>query len=661
MSCIHNQYPKTMRLLFAIAACLLWFAPVVLAQGDTLLIVGNQSITLPEFERVYRKNNHIQGIEQKSPAEYLNLYINFRLKVYEARQQGYDTTSAFLKELAGYREQLARPYLMDRDFVDSLVKEAYDRTVNELNVSHIMIKLSSKPLPSDTLKAYEAIYHIYRRLLQGESFENIARSESEDPSARVNEGRLGWFSAFAMVLPFENAAYTLHEGEVSAPIRTRFGYHIVRLNAKRQAMGEIKLSHIMIRTEQGDMPKKSEHARLKIDSCYTLLQSGVPFETVAKNHSEDAGSARSGGRLRWIRSGELPPNLESVVFSITDSGSYTTPVQSDYGWHIFRMEGKRDIESFEQMKDKLETRILADERGRLAEEAFLRTIKHESGFVSYPQNVDALAGAMDSSVYSGLWQPAALNAWVDPVCSFGNRVFTQKNLADYISQTKQYNKNEDLKQIARMKYQEMVKKELFSFANQQLESKYPEFRNLMEEYHDGILLFNIMEDMVWNKAVKDTAGLEAYYNQHSHDYRWPKRAEVSVYTLHQGDYLKRTRQLARKRKQLNLSASEMVRQVCGNDSVQCIDVEDRLIEEGGASPYGAFAWKVGAQKVLIQNKLTRLLCVNAILAPCLKTLQEARGEVASDYQDFIDQQWIANLKSRYPVVVNEKVLKQIIP
>lgn len=651
--------PRNMKKLPFYLWLLLMLPLSAFSQDEILVTLDNQPVMRSEFERVYLKNSNIEGFENKPAAEYLELFINFKLKVHEATKLGYDTTAAFRTELAGYREQLAKPYLQDRRLIDSLLQEAYYRTVNEVNASHIMVKLPANPAPADTLTAYKRILDIRKRLLSGEFFEKIAREESDDPSAKVNEGQLGWFSGLAMVLPFEDAAYHLQVGGISQPVRSRYGYHIIRLNDKRPALGEIKLAHIMIRAGRNDSREMQEKAKNKIDTCYQLLQQGRLFSDVAKQYSEDAGSSKNGGQMRWFRSGELPPDIEELVFALHDSGSYTLPLQSDYGWHIFRMEAKRPIAPFAQVKSQLEERIMADERGKMTEAAMINRIKKESGLLVYPQNISGLASLMDSSVYGGNWNVATAGDLIEPVFTIGNREYTQKQLADFIVQTNRYRTSEPLEDLVERKCTELVNQELLGYEKGQLETKYPEFKYLMEEYHDGILLFNIMDSMVWSKAVSDTAGLRAFYDSHRNDYQWKERADISRYTLQDETYLKLTRKLAKKRADMSWSAAEMRKAICKQDTLACIEITDRLYEQGEKLPVDEFTWERGSISEVRDNKNIRLVVVNRILPPAPKSFGEIRGQITADYQNFLDQQWIAALRARYPVVINNSVLQQI--
>jgi peptidyl-prolyl cis-trans isomerase SurA len=629
------------------------------AQDEVLMTIGKEPVMRSEFERIYHKNNRVDGYGQKSVNEYLDLFINFKLKVMEAKSQGYDTMKSFITELAGYRDQLAKPYLQNRQVIESQLKQAYDRTVNEVNASHIMIRLPENPTPADTLKAFKRIMDIRTKIMAGESFEKAAGELSEDPSAKQNSGRLGWFSAFMMVFPFENAAYNTPVGAVSMPVRTRYGYHLIKVNAIRPALGEIRLAHIMTRVAPSDSPEKQQQARDKIFKYYDMLKKGSSFSELAMQNSEDAGSAKNGGQMRWLRSGELPPDIEEAVFALKDSLSFTAPMQSDYGWHIFELLQKRPIASYDKMKPQLEERIMSDERAKVASQLKIEEIKKEAGFRQYTENLDALVAVLDSAVYSGKWDVAAAANLVEPIFTINGKDYTQHDLALFISQAKRYRKELTFDRIVSTKCDELINRELLAYENSLLEQKYPEFRYLMEEYHDGILLFNITDNLVWSKAVKDTAGLKAFFDSHRADYQWKERADVSVYELADKSKLPALKKLALKRPSKKWTASDINKQLCPTDSVGCVNVADGKYEKADTSVTGQVAWKKGSMTVKEKAGATKLIVVNALLAPMPKTLDEIRGQVTADYQNYLDQQWIETLRAKYPVVVNKEVLQHV--
>lgn len=628
-------------------------------QDEILLTIGNEKITKAEFERIYHKNNSSVVYENKLPREYLDLFINFKLKVMEAKAQGYDTMSAFIKELDGYRDQLAKPYLQDKDQIQQMLEEAYQRTVTEVNASHIHVRVLSGASPADTLEAYNKIMAIRNRVLAGESFEDAAIASSEDPSAKNNKGNLGWFSAFRMVYPFEDIAYKTPVGQISMPVRTRFGYHIIRNNGLRPAFGEIWLAHIMLRVRPSADSATHQAAREKINLCYSLLQKGENFGELARKYSDDQGTAKYDGRLRWITSGELPPDIEEVVFAMKDSGQFSEPIHSEFGYHIFQFLGKRPVKSFEELKPQLEEKIANDERQKSTDIRYVDRLKKQYGFTEYPENLAELISTADSSVYDGIWEPSLAGELIDPLFTIGNKDHSQLEFVNYIRQAKKYAKKESVETILQRRYNEFVSEMVLEFEKDKLEAKYPEFRYLMDEYHDGILLFNITDDKVWTRAVKDTAGLEQFYKKNKKNYKWQTRADISKYSTRDSALVEKIVLYAPQRMANKMSAKAFNALACGQDTLQCIEVLDQKLEKGSDKILDAMEWEKGMMKTYTEKGKTNVLFINGILKPQLKQLKEARGLVTADYQNVLEKQWIQELRAKYPVTIDETVFDTI--
>jgi peptidyl-prolyl cis-trans isomerase SurA len=415
----------------------------------------------------------------------------------------------------------------------------------------------------------------------------------------------------------------------------------------------------MVRSEVNEEATIAAEKKEKVLACYNELKSGMSFISMVKKYSEDAGTARNHGEMRWIRSGELPPELENVVFSLSDSGAYTEPLRSDYGWHIFLLQGKRPIAPFEQLKPQLEEKIMMDERGKRTEQSFITNLKKEYKYIDYPENIAMISEIMDSSVYSGNWKPEESGTLIEPVFTIGGKDFSQMDLIDFILKTKRYNEKDAFTTIVNRKLNELVFNELLNHEKKQLEEKYPTFRYLMEEYHDGILLFNIMDAKVWSLAVNDTNGLKTFYENHAGNYKWQERADVSVYTLKDPALLKSTIKLAKKRIQSNWKPEEFVRMLCVSDTTDCVTVTDQKYEKNDPLPLGGFTWKKGAVKTVKEANGTKVLVVNGIIPPGPKAFVETQGQVTADYQNYLDRQWIDSLRARYEVVVNQDVLKLV--
>ncbi len=643
-------------LLFVIP--LFTFCRISGQEDDILLTIGDREITRGEFERIYQKNNSSAVYDNKSVEDYLELFINFKLKVIEAENLGYDTAKSFISELAGYREQLAKPYFEDKEYAGKLLKEAYDRTLHEVSASHILVRVDKDASPSDTLQGYKKLMDIRKRILKGESFADVARATSDDPSAKTNGGYLGWFCAFQMIYPFENAAYNTKVGDISLPVRTRYGYHILKVNGKRESLGKIRIAHILVYGSENDSAAR-EQGRKKIYECYDRLKNGADFGDLAAEFSGDTKTASMGGDLGWIRSGVIPDKLELKIFSLQDSGDYTEPLATNYGFHIFRLLGKEPLEPFEVLKPELERKLSMDARGRQNEKMLVERIKKENNFRLYRENLQPVVDILDDSVYEGDWDTTLAGDLVNPVISFGDRDYSQKEFAHFIAAKKSYNTGYTFEEIVNERLQEFTSEKAVEYEKSMLEVKHPEFKNLMEEYHDGILLFNLTDDMVWSKAVRDTAGLQAFHERNKNNYMWNERISFSTYAFEDENLLKKVSSIARKRAKKAFSATRAQKLICGSDTIQCVQIEDKIMEKDDDSLNKEIVWEKGYSLQQRTDGKIMIYQVNDILPPEPKKLNEAKGLITADYQNYLETEWIKSLRDKYDIQVHEEVLDKI--
>ncbi len=628
------------------------------SQKDKILLtIDDNKITKSEFERIYRKNNTSTVYDNKSVDEYLELFINYKLKVIEAERLGYDTNQSFIKELNGYREHLIRPYLEDSKIKERFLREAYERTKTEVNVSHILVRFPNNYTPEDTLEEYNKIMQIRERILAGEPFEEVAKETSEDPSAASNGGNLRWFTAFRMVYDFENACYNSPVGVVSEPFKTYYGYHIIRVNDKRPSRGQIKLAHIIIRASRDneDEVKKAEE---KINMCYDMLKDGKDFGDVARRYSEDKSSAPHGGVLRWMRSGVLTDSLENILYNLKDSGDITEPILLDFGWHIFQLIRIKPVGTYEEERAELEKDLKRDPRYKLIQQERIKNIKKENNFVEYRNNLDNIVEILDTSIYEGTWDNTVADDLIEPLFKIGDKEYLQKDLAEYISKGR-YRKNMPFDMIVNMKYDEFVESEVVDYEKSTLEEKYPDLRYLMQEYHDGILLFNLTDSVIWSKAVKDTAGLEEYYRNNKSKYLWEERVDASIYTLEDSSLLENAKKLALMRARKEISKEDLISELCPEKIKKCVNIEDNKFEKGDNKLIDKMTWTEYSSDVFSADNKIKLIVINNVLEPAPKLLDEARGLITADYQTYLDAEWIKDLRNKYNIEVNRKVLKKV--
>lgn len=519
------------------------------SNGPVIENLGTVPVYTSDFLYVYRKNNptaqasttgaagSASGDAEARPttslAEYLDLYTNFRLKVLDAEARGLDTTAAFRRELDGYRQQLAQPYLTEKSVTDQLVKEAYDRMQQEVSAAHILILAGPEADPKDTLAAFNKITQIRQRVTGGgEDFGKVAAAESQDPSAKTNGGSLGYFSAMQMVYPFENAAYRTKPGEVSPVLRTKFGYHILKVNNFRPAKGEIKVAHLMVRATPG-MPKDdSLAAKKKVDEIYARVVKGEDWGKLVSQFSEDQGSAQQGGELPAFGTGRMIPSFEEAAFELTKVGDISKPVQTPYGWHIIKFLERKPLPPYAEMEPSLRSRVAKDSRSELNKAAFLKRVKAENSYQETAATRKLIIEKADTALVSGHFaftddaKNKQLNA---PLFTIKGQPTTTRDFYAWLkTNQKPRPKGASPQYVMGLYLDQFTETRLTDYEKANLDTKYPEYRSLVREYRDGILLFQLMDEKVWSKAIEDTTGLKQYFADHKEEYKWGPRVDATV-------------------------------------------------------------------------------------------------------------------------------------
>ena len=634
--------------------------PVSIVLDPVLLRVAGEAVTRSEFDRVYRKNNRDSVFTEAAVRDYLELYINYKLKVKEAEELKMDTSETFKSELAGYRKQLAQPYLTDKEVNESLIREAYERLNKDVRASHILLKLGQDVLPKDTLAAYNRILKLRDMILKGADFAKVARDSSEDPSAKDNSGDLGYFTGMQMVYPFETAAYSTKPGSISMPVRTRFGYHIIKVADVRPAQGELLVSHIMVRTpkEANDSLIKSAEARIR--EAEKALKSGESWDSVVVKYTEDKGSLKKGGELPWFGTGRMVPEFEKAAFALKNKGDVTGVVKTAYGFHLIRLLDRRGVPSFDEKKGELKQAISRDSRNEASRASMIAKVKKQYRFKEFPGTRDELASLFDSTLAEGDWELTRAENFKKVMFSLtdSNNVvstFTQQDFAKYVSthQTKRSGTSPQI--IASSMFEQWTGETCLSYYEDRLDLIFPDFRNLMKEYRDGILLFDLTDKMVWSKAVKDTAGLEEFYASNKNNYLWGERCEAAIYNCISAKVAAEFRKQMSKGKK---TSSEII-QALNSDKPESISVREARFSKGEDELVDATGWKTGLSGDFEKNNRVYIVDIKSVLPVTPKTLEEAKGVITADYQTYLEKSWIKSLRSKYPIQVNEPVLETI--
>jgi peptidyl-prolyl cis-trans isomerase SurA len=639
----------------------LFIATATFAQiGDnsTLLTVGGDVVTRGEFMTIYKKNN--SAPTAISVTDYLDLFINFKLKVKEAKDLGLDTAKTFSSELRGYRKQLATPYLTDKEVNDKLLTEAYDRSKKDVRAAHILIKCDAEALPKDTLIAYKKAVSLRDRVLKGEDFNKLAEQFSDDPSAKENKGDLGYFTVFNMVYPFETAAYSTQKGQVSMPVRTRFGYHLVKVEDMRDAQGTIHTAHIMVKLPKDAKQADIDAAKLKIDEVYTKLKAGEKFDDLAAKYSDDKASAKKGGELPWFGTGRMVPEFETAAFKLNTDGEYSEPVLTQYGWHIIKRLEKKGVASFDDVKVEFKSKIGKDSRAEKSKTSLVNKIKAEAAFKEDRKMLLDFNKAIDSTIYDGNWKTDKAAALTKVIFNLGNKNYTQADFAKFIAsrQTKRA-KDVSIQSIVNTMYDKFVEESALTYEDTQLEGKYPAFRDLLNEYRDGMLLFEITDKKVWSKAVEDTLGLKGYYDANKNNYMWGERADVTIFKFANKEVAERFRKYMKKNAKNNPTNDQILKEMNKTSQLD-LQIEEGVYSKKDNETVDKVSWVAGTMSPdMDAEKSIIIVRVNKVLAPSPKSIAEARGLITADYQNYLEKEWIGMLRKKYTVTVDKAVLDTI--
>lgn len=517
--------------------------------NQVLVSIDGNDFLVADFKRVYEKNlDAIEDEAAKDVQANLELFINYKLKVNEALRLRYDTIPAFINEIQGYRNQLSAPYLQDTAYINRLVRDAYFRIKNEVKAKHILIEVAQDASPEDTLKAYQKITDIRNTYLKGESsFESLAVQYSDDPSAKGdnekgitgNQGDLGYFSAFQMVFPFEEAAYKTQVNEVSQPFRTKFGYHIVKVDDLRKSEGEVEIAHILV-------SDKTQKGRQRIQEVYDRLNQGEVFRTLARKYSDDTRSKSIGGKLRKFGRGRMLKPIEEAAYALKDEGDYSAPFLTKYGWHIVQLIKKFPIPSFDDLKMQLERKIRSSARAQLSKKAVVQRLKNQYS-IKETRDLDAFLASLDKEIDQNTTEESFL-------FSINGEITQKSAFVNYLKKRRSA--------PIRTLYNDFKDEVILEYYEEHLEEAHPDFAHTIQEYREGLLLFELMQEKIWNRASNDSEGLERFYKQNKINYAKP--------------------------------------------------------------------------------------------------LSEIKGQVVSDYQDFLESEWIKELRSKSAIQINQKVVKKLV-
>lgn len=635
---------------------LVGFTVVSQNKKDVLLTIDDNPIYAKEFERVYMKNlDLVQEESQKDIDGYLQLFIDYKLKTAEAKAQGLDEKDTYKSELKQYRAQLSRNYLFEDKVTEDMAKEAYERGKEELNVTHILIPVDYEANAQDTLKAYNKIKSLRDRALKGEDFKLLAKNNSEEPGAKETGGELGYFSVFNMVYPFETAAYNTKVGEISDIIRTRFGYHLLKVNDRRARLPKISVSHIMISDKKGARTFDPEE---RIKEISTMIKQGESFESLAKQYSDDKNSAEREGKLNPFVKGDLrSAEFEDAAYELKKVGEISKPVKSDFGWHLIRLDEILPLETFEEQKTEIEKKLGDGERSKMVTQAVAKKIKDKYGFKAGVSYLPYMLTYIPKEVMGRKWtieEPIPANE--DKLLfSIGDRKVTFNDFAKYIEgrqrTTRPYKNKETL--LADL-YEDFEDEMIKDYFRDRLEEDNEDYAAILDEYRDGLLIFDVMEQNIWLKAKTDSIGIQKFYDKNKMDYQWKQRVD--------GDIFAATSQMTAQQIQKMLnegkSAEDIKIALNSNGNVNVL-LTQGVFEVNQEELPKDLEMKIGVSKIYNSHDSFVVVNVKEILPPGVKPLDDVKGRVISVYQNEIEKNWMDELRSKYNVEVNKKTFKRV--
>lgn len=669
-----------MRKTFLVLAFLSAMSAMAQNSDDaTVLTIDNKQISKGEFERLYKKNNSDITFDSASLAGYMRLFIDYKLKVIEAEAAGLDATPEFKSELDGYRAQLEKPYFVDTHVDDSLVREAYDHLHEDVRASHILVNCAENASAADSLKAYKRIQSVYQRALKGEDFAKLARENSDDPSVGRNGGDLGFFTAFSMIYEFEKEAYATKVGDVSPIFRTRFGYHILKVFDRRENPGEVRVAVIFVRVAPDATNAEQKNAEDKVNMIADSLAAGADWEQMVSRYSDNKDGQNE---LPWFSTGMMVPQFESAAFALKNVGDISAPVRSNNGWHIIKLLEKKPVEDFESLKEPIRKQLSKDARSKYSQKAVLQRLKREYNFKEDRAAYDEFVSLVDTSIWSGTWTADKAKGHDKVIFSFDGTVkFTQADYAKMVAMYGSAPRNIPIEILLKKDYDRVVEKTLFDYERERIPNKYPEFKYLVQEYHDGILLFSLMDKMVWSKAATDSAGQEKYYEAHKSNYMWGERMEVAVCSYDgdvfsgdakknadtklvaalkagtkKGDYTEQVRaalqKLGAKPDSVGLRVTVKKYSLVDADNEKYVDINGTKINEN--------AWGKSKSKIANIKGRSNVYYLVKRLPPMQKTLDECRGNVISEYQNQLEAEWMEQVRSKHTVKIDEAVFNSMI-
>lgn len=631
------------------------FAPKTFAQeeAETLFTIGKKSVDKEELIYLITKGKTVENstatLSREEFEANFELFLNFKLKVAEAEAQGLDKSEEFFLEFASFKETLIAPFLIKNSLEEGELRKVYSRMQEVVRASHILFQFPSNATQSDSLAVLTQVLKVKAALENGDDFSALALANSDDPSAKINKGDLGYFTGLQMIQQFEEAAYNLPLGSISDPVLTDFGYHIIQVKDRKANPGEVSVSHILVRFDPENIAQE-ENARRRISDIYAAIQQeNTVWEEIVKENSEDPATKDQGGVLPWFGVGTMIPEFELGAFSLSEIGEISPPLKTPYGYHILRLEGKRPLQPYEDLEQSIKSKILRSAKSGMIQSQVVAMQKARYDFAENETMLGSLSTAFASATTETFGaELTAKGLAKTALFTLQGASFTTADLLKYVQQEEITPKGSG--GFFDRWYSKFVAQALATTEEKDLESNNKDYQALLKEYRDGILLFSLTNEEVWQKGINDSLGQVKYYTQNIQNYQWKNRVEGYLVKINDAS---------------KLEAARKALQAKGYDPTTFTAFEANTTAGAYTTELGTFEYeahpllsKVDRSKTyqeLQHEGATYLIVLGKTLPAGPKKFDEVRGPVIRDYQAQLEQKLNERLKAKFPVQVNAAV------
>jgi peptidyl-prolyl cis-trans isomerase SurA len=632
------------------------FLAVAQEKKEVLVVVGTISVDKEEFLQLMAKERESESptnsLTRKEFEENFESFLSYKLKVIEAESIKLDQMEEYNLEFSSIKESLIAPYLIKNSIEEGEVKKVYARLQEIVRAKHILFQFPPNPKKEDSIAVLQLALKVKAELENGGDFSALAANYSDDPSAKVNKGDLGYFTGLQMVQQFEEAAYTLPVGSISDPILTDFGYHIIQVSGRQANPGEVQVSHILVRFDS-ENPSQEENARRKISDIYAEIQKeSTIWEEIVQTYSEDFGTKSAGGVLPWFGVGTMIPEFEVAGFSLTEIGEVSPPIKTAYGYHILRLEGKRGLQPYEEVEQSIRSKILRNSKTGMIQSQVVAIQKSRFGFQENELGISTVAGAVtatDILSFGAAIQEKKLGGTV--LFKVNTSSYTAGDLVNFM-QTKEITPK-GTGTFFELWLDKFTEATLAKTEEVDLEKNNKAYQMLLKEYRDGILLFSLTNQEVWQKGLNDSLGQQAFFEKNAQKYQWKGRVQAYLTKVNDASKLENARKFLQNKG-------------FDTDSFAAFEADyrsnypDAYATESGTFEYEAhpILSKVDLntpyQELVIEGT-SYVLVVGKVYPPGPRKFEEARGLIIRDYQEFLDQALTKRLKEKYPIQINAGV------